>query len=154
MTKRVLSLLVGVAIAALTILVPAGAQSQSQTLSATLTGGQEVPGPGDSNATGTATVTLKPGQRLVCYSLSWSNIGNGEDTVTDAHIHKAPVGESGPIVVTLFAGESFDETDSVSRCVTASSRQIAAIIAKPRAYYVNVHSLDFPAGAIRGQLHR
>jgi hypothetical protein len=29
-----------------------------------------------------------------------------------------------------------------------------AIAADPRGYYVNVHNLEFPGGAIRGQLRR
>ena len=27
------------------------------------------------------------------------------------------------------------------------------ILANPKAYYVNVHNTDYPAGAVRGQLH-
>jgi len=31
---------------------------------------------------------------------------------------------------------------------------VDAIVAHPRDYYVNIHTADFPGGAIRGQLHR
>ena len=153
MAKRlVLSIIL--AAAAVALVAPVQAQSRARTLTATLTAEQEAPGPGDPDATGTATILLRPGHRLVCFELSWSNVGDGEDTVTAAHIHQAPAGEPGPVRVALFTGESFEENDSASGCVTASSRQIASIIANPERYYVNVHSEDYPGGAIRGQLHR
>jgi hypothetical protein len=43
---------------------------------------------------------------------------------------------------------SFD----VAACTTADSGLLAAIEANPRAYYVNVHTMMFPGGEIRGQL--
>ncbi len=30
---------------------------------------------------------------------------------------------------------------------------LRAILRSPRDYYVNVHNADYPAGALRGQLH-
>jgi CHRD domain len=36
--------------------------------------------------------------------------------------------------------------------VKASKTVIAAIEESPSGYYVNIHTSDFPAGAIRGQL--
>ena len=39
-----------------------------------------------------------------------------------------------------------------SGCVTAKKSVIAAIIAKPHDYYVNVHTKKYGAGAVRGQL--
>jgi hypothetical protein len=71
------------------------------------------------------------------------------------HIHLAPAGTNGPIVVPLFAG-SFAGTDSASGCVENVDRDlIKAIRQDPSAYYVNVHSTpDFPGGAIRGQLSK
>ena len=70
-----------------------------------------------------------------------------------AHIHVAPAGEPGPIVVGLFEG-SFAGTDSASGCVQDVDRALIKAIRKdPAAYYVNVHSTpDFEGGAVRGQL--
>lgn len=119
-------------------------------LSATLTGAAEVPGPGDTNASGTALITLNHGQGEVCFDLTWADI---DGTVIAAHVHAAPAGVAGPVVVPLFIGSSLSGTDSASGCVSGVREDlIKAIRNDPGNYYVNVHSTVFPAGAIRGQL--
>jgi hypothetical protein len=116
-----------------------------------MTGAEEAPGPGDPDATGFASFTLNQGMGEVCFHLSWENI---DGTVTAAHIHVAPPGQPGPVVVPLFAGE-FPGTGSASDCVGGVDQAlIKAIRQDPEAYYVNVHSTVFPAGAIRGQLEK
>ena len=137
--------------AALPLLLMAAAPqglAAGKKLTTTLTGVEEEPGPGDSNATGSATLRLNSGKRTVCFKVSWADV---DGTVTAAHIHKAPAGDFGSVVVLLFEGE-YAGTDSESGCVTAARRLIKQIRKNPSDYYVNVHSTDFPAGAVRGQL--
>ena len=117
-------------------------------LVATLKGASEVPAANDPAAGGTALIRLNPGQRTVCFDISWSKVPG---TVQHAHIHKAPAGTAGPIVVPLFNG-SFAGTASDSGCVSADRALINAIIDNPGSYYVNIHSTVYPAGAARGQL--
>jgi CHRD domain len=128
----------------------ARADDAGRPFSTALTGAQEAPGPGDPNATGQADITLNQGQNEVCFDISWADV-DGE--VFAGHIHVAPAGSPGPIVVTLFTG-SFAGTDAVSGCVQdVDADLIKAIRQDPAAYYVNVHSRpDFPGGAVRGQL--
>ena len=111
-----------------------------------MSGAEEAPGPGDPDGTGTATITLNPGQSEVCFELTVADIA----PATAAHIHLAPAGEPGPVVVGLTAPTSGSSTG----CVTADRELISDIIRTPSAYYVNVHNADFPAGAIRGQLSK
>ncbi|HUF59921.1 MAG TPA: CHRD domain-containing protein, partial [Actinomycetota bacterium] len=66
-----------------------------------------------------------------------------------AHIHLAPVTDPGPIVVPLTAPDS---TGMSSGCTTVDRALAKAIAKDPSAYYVNVHTTDFPAGALRAQL--
>ncbi len=115
-------------------------------LSATLTGAAETPVPGDSDGSGEAFVTLNPGLREVCFQLSVSDIA----PATAAHIHKAPEGTPGPVVVGLTS-----PTDGFSSgCVNADFDLILDIIQNPSEYYVNVHNAEFPAGTVRGQLSK
>jgi len=115
-------------------------------LVAAMTGADEAPGPGDPDGTGTARFTLNPGQGEICYVLSVSGIG----PATAAHIHVAPPGSPGPVVVPLAAPTS----GSSEGCATASRELILDILRAPEAYYVNVHNADFPPGAVRGQLSK
>ena len=128
-------------------LLAAPALAGGRPFTTTLSGPLDVP-PGDPDATGTATVWINPGQGTVCYSWSVSNVST---PVFAAHIHVAPVGVAGPVVVPLPpTGPS-----SGQGCTTGVDRDLAlAIIRDPSAYYVNVHNADFPTGAARGQLSR
>lgn len=113
-------------------------------LTATLTGAAERPGPGDPDGTGSITLTINPGQKRICYELTIAGI----DVPTAAHIHIAPVTSPGPVVVPFPA----PPLGTSSGCIEVTSRQAAQLIAKPSAYYFNVHNAAFMPGAIRGQL--
>ena len=80
----------------------------------------------------------------ICFSLTVTNIA----PATAAHIHEAPAGEAGPVVVGLTPPTG----GSASGCVVVDRAQALAILQNPSAYYVNVHNAPFPAGALRGQL--
>ena len=115
----------------------------------TLTGAAEVPGPGDPDGSGTATIELNPGQGEVCFEITVSNIAL---PATGAHIHVGTATEAGPVVVPLTPP---DESGTSSGCVSdVDPALIRNIIQNPEQYYVNVHTEDFPAGAVRGQLQR
>jgi hypothetical protein len=149
MRSYLTALVTGLVVALGTVGV-AQAADGGRPLSTTLTGAEEAPGPGDPNATGQADLTFNQGQQEVCFTISWADI-DGE--VFAAHIHVAPAGDPGPIVVTLFTG-SFAGTGSASGCAeNVDPELIKAIRQEPSAYYVNVHSRpNFPGGAVRGQL--
>ena len=150
MRRRLLAALAAIVFA---VVLPtgAGAADAGRPFATTLTGAAEVP-PADPDASGSAAILLNQGLGTVCFDLSWENV---DGTVFAAHIHVAPAGTNGPIVVPLFAG-SFAGTDSVSGCVENIDRDlIKAIRQDPSAYYVNVHSMpNFLGGAIRGQLSK
>ena len=112
------------------------------TIKTTMLGKNEAP-KGSPTASGTATITLNATKGTVC----WKFTVKGLDTVNASHIHKGPKGKSGNVVVPLFAGKL-----KTSGCVKAAKATVAAIQKNPTAYYVNIHTNKYPAGAIRGQL--
>ena len=111
-----------------------------------MTGAAERPGPGDPDGTGTAWLAVNVGKGEVCYTLEVANIIL---PAVGAHIHEAPVTDPGPIVIPLI---SPDASGVSGGCATADRALLIDILANPDEYYVNVHSSDFPAGAVRGQL--
>ncbi len=149
---RRLAVLIGGLGLALAVAGVATADNGGRPLSTSLSGAEEAPGPGDPDATGQADLRLNKGKGRVCFDISWADV-DGE--VFAGHIHEAPAGDPGPIVVTLFTG-TFAGTDAVDGCVEGVDRSLIKAIRKdPSAYYVNVHSdPDFPGGAVRGQLEK
>ena len=120
-----------------------------------LTGSQEVP-PVPSRAQGQAVVKFREG--LLEIKLSVTNL----DDIVAAHIHCAPEGENGPVGLSLYTDGptsghgilvkgSFEGPDLGNNCEWTSLHDLAADIVAGNAY-VNVHTLENPAGAIRGQL--
>jgi hypothetical protein len=115
---------------------------------ARLSGPVEVP-PGDPDGSGLATFIIDPARSQLCYAIVVKDITL---PAILAHIHIAPAGVAGPIVVPLAAP---DANGTSSGCIGGLDQQLLrAIKSNPRQYYVNVHTTDFPAGAVRGQLHR
>ena len=123
-----------------------GADNDDQEFSTEMSGALEAPGPGDPDGSGMANITVNLFKRQVCFALMVEGIA----PATAAHIHVAPPGEPGPVVVPL----NPPPTDGSSRgCANnVDTRLLRNIIRHPENYYVNVHNADFPSGAVRGQL--
>lgn len=109
-----------------------------------MTGEEEAPGPGDPDGSGTARVALFPDEGRICYVLEVQGIA----PATAAHIHEAPEGTPGPVVVPLEA-----PTKGRSReCQPINPALAQEILDNPSGYYVNVHNVEHAPGAVRGQL--
>jgi hypothetical protein len=139
------------ALAAVPIIPALGAHSNAVTrgpLFASMNGGNEAPTTGDRDGRGAATF-LFPSPTKVCFALLVSNLKKPNA----AHIHRGARGVAGPIAVSLTAPGS-GTAGFVSGCTTAPAALVSEITSKPGSFYVNVHTGDFPGGAIRGQLHK
>ncbi|HEX9616056.1 MAG TPA: CHRD domain-containing protein [Anaerolineales bacterium] len=125
------------------------ADGGARTLSATLTGAAEVPGPADPDGSGVSSIVLNPGEGRVCFKISVSDILL---PAIGAHIHVGTADVAGPVVVPLTPP---DESGISKGCMSGvDPGLIRAIGQNPAGYYVNVHTTDFPAGAVRGQLSK
>ncbi len=134
-----------VAIPALSTAAPDTAE-----LEATLSGAEEVPGPGSKKGKGETHVFVTPSKAKLCFTLEVKKL----DPVVAGHIHKGKEGVAGDVVVPLFEDEAgLDGNGSYEGCVKKLDKKLLKkIIAKPEKFYVNIHTEDYPDGAIRGQL--
>lgn len=97
---------------------------------------------GDPDGLGAAAIWINHGQGQLCWEVSYGNIT--EPFI--AHIHQAEAGAVGIAVVTL--------DPIASGCTTAVDETLLKdLIQNPQSYYINIHTPDFPGGALRGQLN-
>jgi hypothetical protein len=105
------------------------------------------PAVGDPDGSATGIVRLQ-GDR-VTFAFAWKNIG----APTLGHIHQGRAGVNGDVVVPLFTTPMPDTTSAAAGIVTVGDPAIADGIRKdPSGFYLNLHSKEFPGGAVRGQL--
>ena len=107
-----------------------------------------------STATGTATFTVLDDQ-----TVSYTITVNGIEDANAAHIHQGFAGQTGAVVIGLFAGTfsgsgelvsgTFDATDVVG---ISFDELVGAM--RGGSVYVNVHTDANPDGEIRGQITR
>jgi len=110
-----------------------------------LTGAAEAPNPGDPDGSGLARIALYPDEGRICYVIEVDDVAL---PVRAAHIHEAPPGQAGPVVVALEA-----PTKGRSRaCQDVDPALVQDLFDNSADYYVNVHNAQFPGGAVRGQL--
>lgn len=127
--------------------------------------GSQVVGQIDTQGTGQAIFQLSKDGTALHYKLILSNIEN----VTQAHIHLAPAGTNGPVVVWLYPSAPPlallpGRTDGVvaEGTITAADLRGQQLAGQPLSAlidqilagntYVNVHTSQYPGGEIRGQI--
>ena len=118
----------------------------SETYYTNLTGAAVVGG-GDVDGSGRAEVSVSDELDQVCYDL---NDIRGIGPITAAHIHRGAAGTNGPPVVTFTRANE----GGYKGCTGASEFIQEFLEGNPNAFYVNVHTAEYPNGAIRGQLTR
>jgi hypothetical protein len=121
---------------------------------AALSGSQEVP-PVTTNATGNTDISAllskcpTAASGFNCPTVYGSVVINGV-AATAAHIHMAPAGQNGPVVVPLV--KVSDTVFAVPGATTLTADQWEAYL--NGLLYVNVHSAANPGGEIRAQIKR
>ncbi len=123
-----------------------GVLAAETTLTADLAGVTEGENPGNPDGSGSATITLDPESGEVCWDMTAEDIG----AVTQSHIHTGAEGASGGVLIPLDVDGFDGTTEGCTSDVAAADIQM--VLDNPAGFYVNLHTTDFPAGAIRGQL--
>lgn len=122
--------------------------------SATLIAANE-PG-GSSTATGTGTATFEDDGAKIEYAISVT----GLTAVNGAHIHLGAAGVNGPIIINLLnpvtaggAANGVIATGTITNVNNANvSLDSLRVLFNNGNAYVNVHTTQFPGGAIRDQV--
>lgn len=155
--RRITVLITAFALVAFTAAPAMAERDQSRMLTAELSGANEVPAV-ESEGHGLAIFNLS--RDGISYKLAVENI----DEVTQAHIHLGEAGANGPVVAFLFGFvEGGVTTDGVLARGTITEGDLVGPLAgmplsalvdalRNGGAYVNVHTLDHPAGEIRGQV--
>jgi len=143
-------------------------------LAAQMSGSQEVPlaSAPEANGVGTVQIVMTPaagGAYSATFSFSIAGLVragvlpaplDSGSVIVAGHIHRAPAGVAGPVVVPLPISQAaplVSPTGSVVVSfsnVTVNADIASAILADPAGYYINLHSALNPAGVVRGQLVR
>ena len=131
-----------------------------------LSGGQEVPA-AETRGTGQAVLSVNEDRSEVRYKVLVANV----EKITQSHIHCAGAGVNGPVVAFLFGfipdGETLDgilaqgkirQENIIARPDSAACpgglSTLEDLLVKMEAgqAYVNVHTIQYPGGEIRGQI--
>jgi hypothetical protein len=120
--------------------------NSKENLHASLTGSEEVPGPGDQDGKGRSRIRIDADNGKICTKIHARHLS----TPTAAHIHKGAKGVAGPVVVSL---PTPNEDGYAKDCMSADNDLLSEIADHPSEYYVNVHTDEYPDGALRGQLY-
>ena len=131
LTKVVLGLWVGIASLA----------ASAQSMNVTLTGAQEVP-PVMTSASGAGEIMVAP-DGSVSGTITTSGIEG-----TMAHIHEAPMGQNGPVIIPFT--KTSDNVWSAPAGAKLTDAQLQSL--KSGNLYLNVHSATNKPGEIRAQL--
>lgn len=112
-----------------------------------MNGANEAPGPGDADGCGSGWIAFQEGLNRVSWNFTYTNI----NPPTAMHVHTGNAGVPGPILVDMGVVTT-GGPGTLINSTTTSGANMAAILANPAGYYVNIHNADFPPGAIRAQL--
>ena len=147
MTRVRIAVAVPAALALAAVLAPSAPAATSK-LYAFMDGASEVTA-GDPDGHARIGLTFDRAKGRVCYDLRKVKL----ETATAMHLHRGGKGKDGPHVVELFEKPTGAGKGKVTGCVTGVKRTtIDQILAKPSAYYVNLHTAKYPKGSVRGQL--
>ncbi|MGB3773589.1 MAG: CHRD domain-containing protein [Rhodococcus sp. (in: high G+C Gram-positive bacteria)] len=125
--------------------------------------------PGEPGATGTFTLRINSDQDIVCYDITLEGVTGDYMSAakTSTHLHQAPAGEAGPPRIAFPNPTPIgDGPRTSSGCLqgpfttgleangadTGTGFELASIEADAAGFAADSHTVDYVAGAVRGQL--
>lgn len=124
------------------------------TFGVNLTTALEVPAPvipPGFSPSGTATATFDPAAKTIQATLAWSGLTTN---TTASHIHNAPPGVAGPVIVPFFVASLPPSGSFTTPVINLSDAQVTTLLNGLGAgtLYFNIHTTTNPAGEIRGNV--
>ncbi|MET7327532.1 CHRD domain-containing protein [Nonomuraea sp. NPDC005650] len=101
----------------------------------------------DRNGLAAAKFRIK-GDRLY-YFVQWKKVAKP----TAFHIHRGKAGKNGPVVIDLLSNGTTRGNTSTGSVRVKDTSVLNGIKKYPKNWYANLHTAEFPDGAVRGQLH-
>jgi hypothetical protein len=134
------------------IINPVGGTCPTQRLSSTR-GGRPIsatllPVAPNTLGSGSFVARSNPGQGRICWRLTVTGLAD----VTASHIHYRTGPNATQIAVPLALPTPF--TGTAAGCADAPRALVKSILTSPGDFYVNVHTVTFPGGAIAGTLKK
>ena len=148
-------LISGFALAGLTILGASACDDHDyETYVADLTGGGEFPVV-NTTSSGRAVLLLSKDESRIDISVQIDKPLSS--ALRFSHIHRGPAGGTGPVIYNLWVPgstptEPFDVGSPIGRTLHFTAQDLADL--RAGNLYVNVHSVNFGSGEIRGQLRK
>ncbi|TRO56093.1 CHRD domain-containing protein [Streptomyces sp. IB201691-2A2] len=116
-----------------------------------LNGANEVPvegGPAVGDKDGRSLALMRIQGDQVSYAFTFK----GTETPTLGHLHKGVKGVNGDVKIPFFTEKLEDGKKFTYGTVTVDDRELLeGIKANPQNWYFNIHTGEFPGGAVRGQ---
>ncbi|MFF7731188.1 CHRD domain-containing protein [Streptomyces sp. NPDC008001] len=123
-------------------------------LAGSLNGANEVPaadGKAVGDKDGRALAFLRVQDDEVSFAFSFRGIA----PPTAAHLHQGVRGKNGDVRIPFFAQKLPDGRNSATGTVKVTDgKLLEALKSGPDGFYLNLHTGEFPGGAVRGQVHR
>ena len=144
LAKRSRSLMVSAALTGL-VLWSASALAAPENFQVQLSGAEQVPAV-QSSGTATADLTYDPDTKVLTWSVTYSGLSS---PVTMAHFHTGATGKNGkPSLWLTMKGSPV--SSPITGQATLTDVQAKQLLAGH--WYINVHTMDHPAGEVRGQV--
>ena len=128
------------------VIACASAACPAQVWNFSLSGLQEVPA-NASTGIGTGTVTYDAGTNVLSWIINWQGLSGSPIAM---HFHIAPPGTNGSAGVHIMMFDTTSTGAAIGSSAAASPAFVTALLSGNT--YINIHTLAFPAGEIRGQV--
>ncbi len=109
----------------------------------------------DPDGAGVAVLRFDQTTGELCYEIIVRRIGEPTEPqpgLGSAHIHLRATGGIAVHLEAEFVQAGAADVFFASNCVQVDAATLEAILADPSAFYVNIHTVEFPSGAIEGTL--